>query len=282
MGNIVNTNTAATASKNALALNQRSLDKTMSQLSTGQRINSAADDAAGLAIVSKMTTQIRSLHQAVRNANDGISMLQTADAATNQMTQMLFRMRELALVSANGTNDNDGKDALQLEFSGLQSQISNIINNTSWNGMNLLAGGLADPNGDVYFQIGAGSSESISLPLTALNNEVDVSNALANTLLIGSEVTADPGNAISLIDLAIIKIDNNRSSWGATINRLTHAADNSANVSLNSAVSRSRIMDTDYAQATAEMARAMILEQAGSAMLSQANQQPTYILALLR
>ena len=250
----------------------------MARLSTGHRINSASDDAAGLAIGNKMTTQIRSLNQAVRNANDGISMLQTADGASTQMVSMLVRMRELAIQSANDTNDSDGKTALQEEFSGLQTQIGNIITNTSWNGMKLLDGDAADSSGDVSFQVGAGSSESISLPLTSLNLETDVNSALAGSV----SIATDPGNAIDLIDLAIAKIDSERGTWGAMMNRLTHAADNATNVSMNSAVSRSRIMDTDYAQATAEMARAMILDQAGAAMLSQANQQPMYVLALLR
>ena len=279
MGNVVNTNIAAIATQNALVHNQKSLEKSMAQLSTGQRINSAADDAAGLAIGNKMTTQIRSLNQAVRNANDGISMLQTADAATSQMSQMLFRMRELAVQSANGTNYTSERDALQLEFSGLQTQLSNTISNTAWNGMNLLAGGVGS-GGSVSFQVGSGSAESISMPLATLNSD-DVTTVLdSSATSIG--IAADAQTSLATIDDAISQIDSERGKWGAMMNRLTFAADNATNVSLNSAVSRSRIMDTDYAQATAEMARAMILNQAGMAMLSQANQQPMYVLALLR
>lgn len=278
MGNVVNTNIAAIATQNALVHNQKSLEKSMAQLSTGQRINSAADDAAGLAIGNKMTTQIRSLNQAVRNANDGISMLQTADAATSQMSQMLFRMRELAIQSANGTNDTPDRDALQLEFSGLQTQLGDTISNTTWNGMNLLAGGVG--GGSVSFQVGSGSAESISMPLATLNSG-DVTTLLDSSST-SIAVAADAQSSLAAIDDAISQIDTERGKWGAMMNRLTFAADNATNISMNSAVSRSRIMDTDYAQATAEMARAMILNQAGVAMLSQANQQPMYVLALLR
>ncbi|WP_353238140.1 flagellin [Limnohabitans sp.] len=278
MGNVVNTNIAATASQYALVHNQKSLEKSMAQLSTGQRINTAADDAAGLTIGNKMTTQIRSLNQAVRNANDGISMLQTADAATSQITMMLVRMRELAIQSANGTNDTPDRDALQLEFSGLQTQLGDTISNTTWNGMNLLAGGVG--GGSVSFQVGSGSAESISLPLASLNT-ADVTTVL-NSGSTSIAVAADAQSSLAAIDDAISQIDTERGKWGAMMNRLTYAADNATNVSMNSSVSRSRIMDTDYAQATAEMARAMILNQAGMAMLSQANQQPMYVLALLR
>lgn len=274
---VVNTNTTALAAQNALATNARHLSASMGQLATGQRLNSAADDAAGMAIGNKMTTQIRSLSTAVRNANDGISMLQTADAATSQMTQMLVRMRELAIQSANDTNSQDERDALQTEFSELQKQVSNTISNTTWNGMKVLE---AEPGaGTAKFQVGASSSDSISLPLTSLNT-LDVQTALATGTKIDARTTAQ--DSLEQIDKALTQIDSERSTWGAMMNRLTHAADNASNVALNTSASRSRLMDTDYAQATAQMARAMILDQAGAAMLSQANQQPMYVLALLR
>ena len=278
MGTVVNTNVNSIAAQHALASTQRSLDQSMAQLSTGQRINSAADDAAGLAIGNKMGAQVLSLNQAVRNANDGISMLQTADSATSQMTAMLVRMRELAIQSANDTNSQDGRDALQKEFSELQTQIGNAISNTSWNGMKLLDGGVGS-GGKVNFHVGASSADSIELPLATLNSN-DVQAALANSVAIDSQSKAT--DSLDLIDKAMAQIDGERSTWGAMMNRLTYAADNASNVSMNTSASRSRIMDADYAQATAEMARAMILDQAGSAMLSQANQQPMYVLALLR
>lgn len=278
MGTVVNTNVNSIATQNALAINQRSLDKSMAQLSTGQRINSAADDAAGLAIGNKLGTQVLSLNQAVRNANDGISMLQTADGASGQMVAMLQRMRELAIQSANDTNDQSGRDALQQEFADLQTQIGNSISNTSWNGMKLLDLG-AGSSKNVSFHVGPGSDDAIALPLASLNSG-DVQTALGTTASIDLQTTAK--SSLGLIDKAITQIDSERSKWGAVMNRLTYAADNAANVSMNTNASRSRIMDADYAQATAEMARAMILDQAGSAMLSQTNQQPMYVLALLR
>lgn len=278
MGSVVNTNVSSLATQQALALNQRTLDKSTMALSTGHRINSAADDAAGLAISNKLITQARSLDVAVRNANDGISMLQTADGASGQMVNMLFRMRELAVQSANDTNSQSDRDALQSEFKSLQQEIGNTIGNTTWNGMKLLDGG-AGTSGTLQFQVGAASSDSISLPLATLNSN-DVQSALSGSADLSTQTKAT--NSVGLIDKAITQIDGERSKWGAMMNRLTYAADNAANVSLNSKASQSRITDTDYAQATAEMARAMILDQAGSAMLSQANQQPYYVLALLR
>lgn len=279
MANVVNTNVTSTIAQHALASNQRSLEKSMAQLSTGQRINSAADDASGLAIGNKLGTQVKSLLQAVRNANDGIAMLQTADGATRQMTAMFVRMRELAIQSANDTNDQNGRDALQIEFSQLQAQIGNTISNTSWNGMKLLDGA-AGSGGQVSFHVGSSSNDSITLPLASLNTYTEVTSALSNSVSIATR--SGSTTAIGLIDTAITKIDTERGNWGAVMNRLSYAADNATNVSMNSNASRSRIMDANYAQATAEMAKAMILDQAGSAMLSQANQQPMYVLALLR
>ncbi len=278
MSTIVNTNVSAIGAKTAMAHSQRSLEKSMQQLSTGHRINSAADDAAGLTIGNKLGVQIVSLNQAVRNANEGIAMLQTADGASGQMVAMFQRMRELAIQAANDTNDQSGRDALNLEFAELQSEISNSIRNTSWNGMQLLDLGSGSST-NVHFHVGPSSSDNIALPLASLNSS-DVETALDTTTTNISSL-ADATSSLTLIDNAITQIDNERGKWGAMMNRLTFAADNANNIALNSSASRSRIMDTDYAQATAEMAKAMILDSAGSAMLTQANQRPMYVLALL-
>lgn len=277
MGTIVNTNISSIKAQHALTGNQRNLDKSITQLATGQRINSAADDAAGLGISNKLGTQIISLNQAVRNANDGISMLQTADGSSGVIVDMFQRMRELAIQSANDTNNQSDRDALQLEFKDLQTQIGNSITNTSWNGMKLLDLGSGSSK-NVNFHIGPASDDSITLPLAALNSG-DVQTALSNSASIGTKSLAT--TSLGLIDKAITQIDSERSKWGGMMNRLSYATDNATNVSINSIASRSRIMDADYAQATADMARAMILNQAGSAMLTQANQQPMYVLALL-
>jgi flagellin len=193
------------------------------------------------------------------------------------MSSMLVRMRELAIQSANDTNSQSDRDALQAEFLQLQEETSNTISNTSWNGMKLLDGD-AGTSGSVRFQIGAESTDTIALPLASLNTS-DVSSALASSVTIDAQ--ADASSAIDLIDKAIAQIDTERGTWGSVMNRLTHAADNSSNVSMKNSESRSRILDADYAKATADLARSMILNEAGSAMLSQANQQPYYVLSLL-
>jgi flagellin len=277
MSTVVNTNVKSLTGQQALAVNQRAMYKSTAQLATGQRINSVADDAAGLAIGNKMTAQIRSLDVAVRNANDGISMLQTADSATSGMSSMLIRMRELAIQSANDTNGQSERNALQSEFLQLQQQAADTVTNTSWNGMKLLKG---EPGtaGVVKFHVGASSTDSISMPLAELNSS-DVATALGSSAAIDTRSKATA--SIDLIDKAMVQINDKRGQWGAMMNRLTYAADNASNVSMNTSASRSRIMDTDYAQVTAELARSMILNEAGTAMLSQANQQPYYVLALL-
>ncbi len=272
---VINTNTKALVAQGAMTVNARDLHRTMAQLSSGNRINSAADDAAGLAIGNKLTTQIRSLDMSVRNANDAISMLQTADGATNEISSMLFRMRELAVQSANDTYGISERTVLNNEFGQLQEQITAVLSNSQWNDMNLLDG-TAGSSGTVKYQVGASANDTIETTFSNLGSG-DMATALSAT--IDSHTTSQ--SSLTSIDAAIKQVDGARSKWGAVINRLTHAADNSSNVSLNSSASRSQIMDTDYAQATAEMARSMILDQAGKAMLSQANQQPYYVLALL-
>lgn len=272
---VINTNINSLAAQGAMNLHGRDLSRSMAQLSSGQRINSAADDAAGLAIGNKLNTQIRSLDMSVRNANDAISMLQTADGSTNEISAMLFRMRELAVQSANDTYGTSERTVLNNEFGQLQEQITAVLSNSQWNGMNLLDG-TAGSSGTVKYQVGASANDTIETTFSNLGSG-DMATALSATI----DSHAASQSSLTSIDAAIKQVDSSRSQWGAVINRLTHAADNSSNVSLNSSASRSQIMDTDYAQATAELARSMILDQAGKAMLSQANQQPYYVLALL-
>lgn len=277
--NVVNTNINSVVAKNAMAVNQRDLTSAVQQLSTGKRINGAADDAAGLAISNKLGSRIVSLDMAVRNANDGISLLQTADGAAGVLSDMLFRMRELAVQAGNDTNSTSDRTALQAEVATLQSQIGNTLNNTTWNDMKVL-NGEAGSSGSVAFHVGPDSTDSITVSMASLNVG-DLASAQSSASVDVSTLSGAT-SALTIIDDALTEIDEARSRWGATANRLTHAADNATNVSLNSALSRSHVMDTDYAQATAELARSMILDQAGMAMLSQANQQPIYVLALLR
>lgn len=276
---IVNSNIPAVAVQRAMTVNQRDLTSAMAKLSTGKRINGSADDAAGLAIGNKLGSRIASLNMAVRNANEGISLLQTADGAAGSLSEMLFRMRELAIQSGNDSYSSNDRSALQTEMSSLQSQIGNILENTEWNGMKALKGE-AGSSGSVSFHVGAATEDAFTLDMVSLNT-----GSLADAQTTSSiDVSTRSGatNALSTIDDALTEIDQARTLWGATANRLVYAADSAANVSMNSSISRSRIMDADYAQTTADLARAMILDQAGAAMLSQANQQPMYVLALLR
>ena len=397
---VINTNTAATLTANALTKNERAMSQAMERLSTGVRINSASDDSAGLAISSRMTAQINGLNMAVRNANDAISMVQTEDGAMVEVTNMLQRMRELAVQSSSGTHTATDRDALQVEFQALSDQIQQVGDDTEWNGTLLLDG--AGVSGAQSFQVGANASQTIAhtfavvessnvasathleaqvtdaassqeevqkLTLgggtfvagdtvhfqidgvkfgaevtavasgaiesikvhgsgTTVSNDDSTTDAFTSTTLAGNitlsiatnnvltftgttqgaaaqfAVTSSSGlvnrgvtaavtavdvdtaanamNAISSLDVAIAAVNSARASSGAVINRLEYAADNLANVSQNTSASRSRILDADYASETTELARTQIIQQAGTAMLSQANQMAQSVLSLLK
>jgi len=271
MANTINTNISSLQAQRALGTNERLMQEAVSQLSTGLRVSKASDDAAGLAIGSRMNAQIVSLNQAIRNAYDGISMLQTADGASSTLGDVLARMKELAIQSANGTNGSSDQAALNVEFKELQAGIQTVIDNTTWNGVKVLNGTL----NDVKYHIGPGSTDSISV------NFGDLTGLKALTTA-GVGTSADALSAISDVNDSMATVDSVRTLWGAAMNRLTHAADNASNVSMNISASKSRILDADYAQATADLAKAQILQAAGTAMLSQANQQPLSVLRLLR
>ena len=410
---VINTNSKSIIAQNSLTVNNRSMTKAMEQLSTGKRINSAADDAAGLAISSKMTSQIKGLNQAVRNANDGISMLQTADGAMVEVTNMLQRMRELAVQSSTDTNTQDDRTYLDNEFQQLKSEIDRIAENTEWNGSKILnenvnlGSGAANAPRNVQFQVGANADQTIDVTfkkfdfassssgVTTSSAQVELGaladgdDATAAVVTIGgtaltfdavtdfATLAADPSAAqistfaselqtaiqgrsgyegvtvsstgevltiedtagrsigafsltgiasagdvvftaaagssptgsseadsvfsgsaaihslvitdkansnssITALDYAIKAVNTERSTFGAAINRLTYAADNLTNVSQNTSASRSRVLDTDYALATTELARTQIISQAATAMLAQANQAPQSVLSLLR
>jgi len=272
MSSVINTNIKSLIAQQALTLNNRGLAKAMEQLSTGKRINTAADDAAGNAIASKMTSQIRGLNQAIRNANDGISMVQTVEGALNEVTNMLQRMRELALQSANGTYSSDDRAALNSEYTALKDEINRISDKTTWNGMAKLS---ADST--VTLQIGETDTTTMQLSFNKLASG-SVSDALSENVAT-STATA---SAIGALDSAISSVDAYRSSLGAYVNRLQYTTDNLTSVSTNTAASRSRILDTDYAQTTTELAKRQIIQQAATAMLAQANQEPSSVLSLLK
>ena len=267
----INTNVNALFAQNALTVNNRSLTKSMQQLSTGSRVNSSGDDAAGLAIGTTMTAQIRGLNQAVRNANDGISMLQTAEGAMVEQTNMLQRMRELAVQATTATYNSTQLGYLDTEFQALDTQIANIASNTKWNGSTVL-----ESTTTKSFVVGAAGTEAIAVTLT-----LTTSTGLGTlSLAVSSALSATA--AVTAIDTALASISSARASIGAGINQLTYAADNLTNTSANLQASRSQIMDTDYATATSNLARAQIIQQAATAMLAQANQAPASVLALLK
>ena len=286
---VVNTNISASIAQAALARNERELTAAMEQLSTGKKINSASDNAAGLAITTRMTSQIRGLDQAVRNAYDAVSMVQTAEGALDEITAMLQRMRELAIQSGTGTTDAVDRTYLNQEYVALRGEIDRIADNTEWNGRVILNGNAGASAGGglsaVTFQVGAGEAQTIAVNFGNFTNTDGSMSTLASTRLsapsIASAVSV-ASNAITSLDTAITAVSNQRASFGAVNNRLIHAVDNLTNISTNAAQTRSRIMDTDYAAATSELARTQIIQQAGTAMLAQANQLPGSVLQLLQ
>jgi len=375
---VINTNVNAVLAQNSLVKNERAMSAAMEQLSTGKRINSAADDAAGLAIASKMTAQIRGLDQAVRNINDAVSMVQTAEGATGEITNMLQRMRELAVQTNSGTYTAADKTNIELEFQALLTGIDNIADTTQWNGMNILDG----TGSATVFQIGANDSQTKTVNLGNLQSNAYVAGT-ASKILVTTTVTATgvitsvkagdvtvtlgtlsaattaavvaklnantafstkylasssatgnfaitekSGNfvatraanvtvvrtgaasvtvgtgtgaasvtglgadisgltsttsaVLTTLDTALAAVSTQNATNGAAINQLEYTADSLSNVSLNTQASRSRIEDADYAKATTELARTQIIQQAGTAMLAQANQQAQGVLALLQ
>ena len=386
----INTNMAANIAANSMSRNERSMGTTMERLSTGLRINSAKDDAAGLAISSKMTSQINGLNQAVRNANDAISMIQVAEGAMKEVTNMFQRMRELAVQSISDSNTVSDRTALNNEYKQLSYEVSRVAENTQWNGTNILDGGRTETT----FQIGANASQTIdvnfgdlsagnktsmgtitpdatttaafgtltitgaltsgdqlsfktdalssgepvykSIDLGAVTDAVAHINAGTTGTTIGTFTSATAGtvtltstgtageilmtadatkadgitfsvsdiaitrgthktvavtdittstqadSALSVLDTAITNVNSTRAGLGASMSRLEYASDNLQNVSQNTSSARSRILDADYAAETTELARTQIIQQAGTAMLAQANQSQQAVLALLR
>jgi flagellin len=281
---VINTNTGSLYAQQAMTTNARGLATVMQQLSTGKRINNAVDDVAGMAISTRLTSQIRGLNQAVRNTNDGISLIQTAEGATDQVTNMLQRMRELAVQASNDTNNTQDRSYLNLEFQALTSQIDNIANYTQWNGSNVLNrtnSEVAGRSGVFSFQVGANSGQTISITFDNMTTESGkgVLSTIAGSNITGTTSSAD---ALGVIVSALDTVSFSRSNMGAVISRLQFTSDNLANVSAKAQESRSRIEDTDYSQATTELAKRNIIQQAAQAMLAQANQAPQMVLQLLR
>ena len=273
---VINTNVAATLTAKALSRNERDMSQAMERLSTGLRINSAADDAGGLAMSQTMTAQVKGLDMAVRNASDAISMVQTADGASVEIGNMLQRMRELAVQAVNGTQSDTDLDALDLEFQALITEIERVADQTQWNGSNLIDDS-AGSSGTVTFQVGADASQTMTVDFGDLQT--------AGDLTVDSDdidSAANAATALAAIDADIATLNNQRAVYGAAINRLEHTVDNLSNISTNTQAALSRIQDADYASESTELAKTQIIAQAGTAMLAQANQQAQSVLALLK
>ena len=274
----INNNMMAMNSHRQLGINNNAGSKSMEKLSSGFRINRAGDDAAGLSISEKMRAQVRGLNQASRNAQDGISLIQTAEGALNETQAILQRMRELAVQAANDTNVTKDRTAISEELNTLTAEIDRIASSTTFNQKKLLDGSLATSANAVNFQIGADCGVSMSLEIASMS-----SGALAVASISGSVATFTTATAaISTINDAIEKVSTERSKLGAAQNRLEHTIKNLDNASENIQASESRIRDVDMAKEMMEFTKNNILQQAAQAMLAQANQAPQGVLQLLR
>ena len=299
---VINTNVSATLASNAIARNERAMGTAMERLSTGKRINSAADDAAGLAIASRMASQVKGLEQAARNTSDAISMVQTIEGAGKEIVNILSRMKELAVQANSGTYSDTDRAALDLEFNELRDEINRIAENTEWNGRKLMDGVAAGNVGDaghtptpINIQVGAGSSQTMQISFkdwaVDYDNVSDVNDqngaygnttSAMNSAAVGVDSTDNATTAIVALDKAIDNATAELAKYGAYMNRLEYASDNLLNVAQNTDASRSRIEDADYAAETSELAKTQIIAQAGTAMLAQANQIKQTVLALLQ
>jgi len=287
MPQTINTNIASLNAQRNLNMSQASLGVSMQRLSSGLRVNSAKDDAAGLAIAERMNAQVRGMNVAIRNSNDGISLSQTAEGALSKVSENLQRMRELAVQGRNATNSNADKDSLDKEFGELAKEIQRVLAGTTFNGKPILAGSA----GTQTFQIGANTSSNDTIDITTTDLTVDpVITVLAGTDNTGAgrgviDNTADTaaiGAVIGNIDAALDAINAQRATLGASQNRFDAVIANLQVAVENQSAARSRIMDADFAAETAALSRSQILQQAGNAMVAQANQLPQQVLSLLQ
>ena len=279
---VINTNIGATIARNAIGTNERAMATSMERLSTGLRINSAKDDAAGLAIASRMTAQVSTLNMGVRNANDAISMLQTVEGASKEISNMLVRMKELAVQANSETYSKTDTDALDLEYQALQAEIVRVQEKTTWNGMALMDHLTPGTANTVSVQLGD-SAKTVTVKDWSVTS--GLLSGLASKSITGANraaATVAAGLAITALDAAITLATTEQATYGSEIASLTHAADNLTNVAQNTDKSRSRIQDADYAVETTNLARTQIIAQASTAMLAQANQSKQSVLALLQ
>ncbi len=287
MPQTINTNLNSLNAQRNLGTSQSSLAMSMQRLSSGLRVNSAKDDAAGLAIAERMTSQVRGMSTSIRNANDGISMAQTAEGALGKVSDSLQRMRELSVQAANATNSDSDKNSLDKEFGELAKEIQRVLGGTSFNGQHMLG---ADAKA-FQFQVGANTSSNDAIDITTTNLTTDATitavagtdNTGAGRAVIDSTATAASiKTVIDNIDLAISTVSDQRAVMGASQSRFDSVIANLQSSVENQTAARSRIMDTDFAAETANLSRSQILQQAGNAMVAQANQLPQQVLTLLR
>jgi len=279
----IKTNVAAFQAQTALKRTSADVTKTMERLSTGYKINRASDDSAGLAISVRMTSQIQGFQMAAQHSSDAIAMLQTAEGALTEITNLIHRMRELAVQGTTDTYSTSDRAALDTEYQQLESEITRIITDTKWNTIGLLDG-TAGPSttGTFKIQVGADSGMNISIALGTMQIATTTTNVLTdlNALAVSTQATA--AHSVSKIDLALADMGVQRAKVGSYINRIQGALDNTLSMAQNLTDTRSRILDTDYALELAELARLQIIQQAGNAMLAQANAEPQQVLALLQ
>ena len=300
---VINTNISSIQAQSAMRTTRASTEKAMERLSTGLKLNSAGDDAAGLAISSRMTSQIKGLNMAVKNAQDGISLTQTAEGALGEVQNMLQRMRELSLQAASDTNSSDDRAYLQTELKALSTEIDRVAATTTFNNQKLFSGtdfgtfapasgtaSVTNPS-TVTLKIQVGSN-------TGTSDKVEITLQETSAAKLGIQVTAVGGtnasgelqfdtgahalDAVTAVDAALKNVTNLRSSFGAIQNRLEHTISNLTNIATNTELARSRIQDADYAQETSNMTRGQILQQAGTAMLAQANKMSQSVMSLLQ
>ncbi|SBS28095.1 Flagellin [Marinomonas spartinae] len=289
----VNTNVSSLNAQRQLMKSGDTLDVAYQRLSSGKRINSAADDAAGLQVSNRLSSQVNGLNQSVRNANDGISVAQTAEGALDETTNMLQRIRTLSLQASNGSNSDEDRKAIQQEVGQLSKEINRVASDTTFGGRNLLNGTY---NG--VFQVGADSNQTISFNMTnaGATGSIDFagnggftmsglsSQASSQVSITTASVTSmtNAQSMVSVIDTMISAVDSKRAELGAIQNRFSSTVNNLSNITENVTAARARIEDTDFAKETAALTSAQILQQASSSILSQANQRPQTALSLLR
>lgn len=275
---VIGSNISSLRASNASAKANDALSTAMERLSTGKRINSAKDDAAGLAIASSMTSQIRGMNQGIRNANDGISMAQTAEGALDEVTNMLQRMRELTVQSKNGTYSDSDKTNIKSEMTALSAQIGSVLTNTEFNGTKLFA----TANNNITIQAGANASDTVTMSLTQLGAAGDaITTARAVDVTVTDAGTAGTDDYLTKFDDALKQVATARSGLGAVQNRLESAVNNLTSNATNLSDARSRIEDADFSAESTNLAKAQILSQASTAMLAQANQSQQGVLKLL-